>query len=258
MGEAIAITSGKGGVGKSSICVNLGMVLAQNGYKVCLIDVDLGLRNLDVMMGLENRIIYDIRDVMEGRCELAHAVVQDKYESNLCLLPACKTIHIERFKQDDLHAVVKQLVQQFDYVILDTPAGIEKGFMDAITCVNKCIIVTTLDMTSLQDADRIIGILMQKGMEHMSLLVNRYNPRMIEKGISVSLQDAREWLSIEFLGYVFDDECIIRSNNHGKPITLQRNTIVYSCFASIVKRMRGERVALPRIKEKSFLQKIFG
>lgn len=258
MGEAIAITSGKGGVGKSSVTVNIGMVLAQMGYRVCLIDVDLGLKNLDVMMGLENRVIYDLNDVMEGRCMLSQAMIKDKVQDNLYLLPACKTIHIEQFRQEDLCLIVEQLREKFDYVLLDTPAGIERGFVSSIACVKRSIVVTTLDVTSLQDADRIIGIMMNEGMEHIAFIVNRMNVKAIEKGISIPLEDARAWLSIDFLGYVFDDENMQRANNYGKPVTLQRESRIYSCFTAIVRRMLGEHAALPKCKERSFLHKIFG
>ena len=191
MGEAIAITSGKGGVGKSSVCINMGMVLAQKGYRVCLIDVDLGLKNLDVMLGLENRVIYDLKDVMEGRCTLANAMIRDKRQDNLYLLPACKTIHIQYFHGEDLKIVVEELKNQFDYILLDTPAGIESGFIHSIACVSRAIVVTTLDVTALQDADRIIGILMKEGMEHISFIVNRMNVHHMDRGISVSLEEAK-------------------------------------------------------------------
>lgn len=258
MGEAIAITSGKGGVGKSSVCINIGMILAQKGYKVCLIDVDLGLKNLDVMLGLENRVIYDLKDVMDGRCTLANAMIRDKRQDNLYLLPACKTIHIQYFHGEDLKIVVETLKTSFDYILLDTPAGIESGFVHSIACVNKAIVVTTLDVTALQDADRIIGILMKEGMEHISFIVNRMNVQYMEKGISVPLEEAKQWLSIDFLGYVFEDENMLRSNNRGKPLTLQRDTLSYLCFDSIVKRMLGQHCTLPKYKERSFLQKLFG
>lgn len=258
MGEAIAITSGKGGVGKSSVCVNIGIVLAQKGYRVCLVDMDLGLKNLDVMLGLENRVIYDINDVIHGTCTLKTALIKHKSEENLYLLPACKTIHIERFSGDGLYQVVNQLKTKFDYVLLDTPAGIESGFIHSIHCVHKTILVTTLDVTALQDCDRVIGILYKEGMENMSFVINRMNQKWIEKGISVSLEEAREWLSIPFLGYVFDDEMMMRANNHGLPSTLQRDSLLYSCFNAIVKRMLGEKSSLPRYKEKSLFQKLFG
>lgn len=258
MGEAIAITSGKGGVGKSSVCINIGMILAQKGFRVCMIDMDLGLKNLDVMLGLENRVLYDLRDVMEGHCTLQRAMIRDKREENLYLLPACKTIHIQKFNGDDLQMVVRQLIKTFDYVLLDTPAGIESGFVHSIHCVRKTILVTTLDVTALQDCDRIIGILLKEGMEDTSFIINRMNPKLIEKGISVTLEDAKQWLSIPFLGYVFDDENIVKANNHGMPATLQRNTLTYSCFEAIVRRILGEKAAMPRYREKNLLHKLFG
>lgn len=258
MGEAIAITSGKGGVGKSSICVNMGMVLAQKGYRVCMIDMDLGLKNLDVMLGLENRVIYDLNDVILGNCTLRNAMIKHKSEENLYLIPACKTIHIERFQGDELYQIVKQLNTQFDYVLLDTPAGIESGFIHSINCVHRTILVTTLDVTSLQDCDRVIGILLKEGMENMSFVINRMNQKWIDKGVSVSLEEARQWLSIPFLGYVFDDEMMMRANNHGVPLTLRRDSLSYCCFDAIVKRMLGEKATLPRFREKNFLQKLFG
>ena len=258
MGEAIAITSGKGGVGKSSTIINIGMILAQKGFRVCLIDMDLGLKNLDVMMGLEHRMIYDLKDVMDGKCPLSRAMIQDKRESSLYLLPACKTIHIETFQGKHLKEIVEQLKTQFDFVLLDTPAGIESGFIHAIGCVSRVILVTTLDVTALQDCDRIIGILMKEGIEEMSFIVNRMNVKLIEKGVCISLEEAKQWLAIGFLGYVFDDEEMQRSNNHGAPAVLHRSSQLYACFESIVQRMLGEYVPLPKYKEKSIFQKLFG
>lgn len=258
MGEAIAITSGKGGVGKSSITVNIGIILAQMGFRVCLIDVDLGLKNLDVMMGLEHRVIYDIKDVMEGKSMLSQAMIKDKTQENLYLLPACKTIHIEQFHKEDLAIVVAQLKERFDYVLLDTPAGIERGFTSAIACATRAIVVTTLDVTSLQDADRIIGIMMNEGMEHIAFVVNRMNSKQIEKGILLPLEDAKAWLAVNFLGYVFEDEAMQYANNHGKPVTLQPQNRLYDCFSSITRRMMGEHTPLPKLKQRSLIQKLFG
>lgn len=258
MGRAIAITSGKGGVGKSSVCINIGIVLAQMGYRVCLIDVDLGLKNLDVMLGLENRVIYDLKDVMDGICPLEKAILKDKREPNLYLLPACKSVNLRYFQGSDLQLVVNELKHHFDFILLDTPAGIESGFIHSIACVEDVILVTNLDITSVQDADRVIGILMKERMHSIQLIVNRMNPRYIEKGISIRLEDALNWLSIDLLGYVFDDETIIRSNNRGVPISLSKNTLVYDCFLAIAKRLTGNEVPLPKYKEKKFLQKLFG
>lgn len=258
MGQTIAITSGKGGVGKSSVCVNLGMNLAKLGYKVCLIDCDLGLKNLDVMLGLENRIIYDLRDAMEGRCTLEKAIIKDKREPNLHLLPACKSVNLKYFQGSDLKIVTKELEKTFDYIFLDTPAGIESGFIHSIACVNRVILVTTLDITAVQDADRIIGILMKEDIQDIELVVNRLNPKYIDKGISIRLEDALSWLSIPLLGYVFDDESVIRANNRGIPVALNQSIGVNDCYECLARRILKEDVTLPKFKEKKLLQKLFG
>ncbi|MEG0264376.1 MAG: septum site-determining protein MinD [Erysipelotrichaceae bacterium] len=258
MSQTIAITSGKGGVGKSSVCVNLGMVLASLGKRVCLIDVDLGLKNLDVMLGLENRVLYDLKDAMEGRCPLNKAILRDKREPNLYLLPACKSVNLKEFYGEDLKLVVTELKKNFDFILLDTPAGIESGFSHSIACADQVILVTTLDITAVQDADRIIGILMKEDIDKIQLVVNRMNPHYIEKGISIKLKDALDWLSIDLLAYVFDDENVMRSNNRGIPLSLDKHSSIYECFEVMAKRLLGETIALPKYKEKGFLQKLFG
>ena len=257
MGEAIAITSGKGGVGKSSTVVNVATMLAKFGYKVCMIDMDLGLKNLDSMLGLENRVIFDLKDVMEGRCTLQRAMIQDKREHQLYLIPACKTVRIDHFSQQHLQEIVNSLKKSFDFVFLDTPAGIEKGFLDSIHCVSKTIVVTTLDITALQDADRIIGILMKEGMESISFIINRLQPRLIEKGSCVSIEDAKSWLSIDLLGYVFEDEAMIDSNNKGIPVTYRVENQLYECYKCIAKRLLHEPCPLPKYKYKTFFYKLF-
>ena len=257
MGEAIAITSGKGGVGKSSTVINIATLLAQRGFTVCMIDMDLGLKNLDIMLGLEHRVIFDLKDVLDGRCTLAKAIIKDKREENLYLLPACKTIHIDQFPKHELPHIVEALKQKFDFVLLDAPAGIESGFLQAIACVKKTIVVTTLDVTALQDADRVIGILMKEGMEEISFIVNRMQPRLIEKGICITLEEAKSWLAVDFLGYVFEDEEMIRANNHGTPLTRRKDSQLYSCFHCIVKRLLCETSALPKYRSKTILAKLF-
>lgn len=258
MAEAIAITSGKGGVGKSSVCVNLGMVLAQMGFRVCLVDVDLGLKNLDIMLGLENRVIYDLNDVMKGRCSLNKALIKDKREERLFLLPACKNIHIEQFQGEYLQTIVAELKKSFDYILLDTPAGIESGFVHSIRCVEKAILVTTADVTAVQDCDRVIGILLREGISDLSFIVNRVNAKYMEKGVNISLDDVKAWLSIDLLGYVFDDANMMAGNNRGKPATLKKDSQLYQSFSLIARRLLGEKVPLPKVKEKSILQKLFG
>lgn len=257
MSSSIAITSGKGGVGKSSITIGLGILLAQAGYKVCLIDVDLGLKNLDVMMGLENRIYYDLMDVMEGRCPLLKAMVKDKYQDNLYLLPACKSIQIQKFKGEMLTFIVDELKKDFDYILLDTPAGIEGGFKHCLKSADQFIVVTTLDVTALQDADRIIGLLLKENAGKIQLIVNRCNPRYMEKGISLKLEEALNWLSIELLGIVYEDEMLTKGNNHGLPAALNEKSMTHICMKHISAALLGETACLPKYKEKNLLRKLF-
>ena len=250
MGEAIAITSGKGGVGKSSVCINMGMVLAQKGYRVCLIDVDLGLKNLDVMLGLENRVIYDLKDVMEGRCTLANAMIRDKRQDNLYLLPACKTIHIQYFHGEDLKIVVEELKNQFDYILLDTPAGIESGFIHSIACVSRAIVVTTLDVTALQDADRIIGLLESGGLRDIRLIINRLRPEMIARGDMMSVEDVLEILAVDLIGAILDDEQIVISTNQGEPLS-GKNSQAEEEYRNICRRLMGEEVPYVTVRRKN-------
>ncbi|MEG0314111.1 MAG: septum site-determining protein MinD [Erysipelotrichaceae bacterium] len=257
MSRVIALTSGKGGVGKSSVCVNLGSVLANMGFKVCLIDVDLGLKNLDVMMGLENRVIYDLKDVMEGKCHLKNAILKDKYNASLFLLPACKSVNLTKFKRNDLKIVVDELKTTFDYILLDTPAGIETGFYDAISIAEEIIVVATLDITSLQDADRVIGILMKENLSKISLVLNKVNLNYINNGISIKIKDALDWLSLPLLSIIYDDTQLIKSNNRGIPIALNHESFSYECFNVMAKRLNGESVELLKPKDVSFIKRLF-
>lgn len=257
MGEAIAITSGKGGVGKSSITLNLGEMLSQKGYKVVLIDMDLGLRNLDVMMGLENRVIFDVRDVIQGRCALKQALIKDKKQSQLYLLPASKNVRMDELNKEDLKVVVEYLKNEFDYVLLDSAAGLEKGFLYTIYSVDRVLLVTTLDYTALQDADRVVGILYREQMDKIQLIINKVNPKLIEKGISVSLKEALSFLSIDLLGIVYEDEEMIRSGNKGFA-AIKENSLMYDCFRTITQRLEGKTCDLPKYRGKSFMQRLFG
>lgn len=256
MGEAIAITSGKGGVGKSNICLNIGAGLVKKGYRVCLVDMDLGLRNLDVMMGLENRVIYDLKDVIEANCNLKQALIKDKKLDDLYLLPAVKSLRCD-IQAKDLQVVVEYLKNQFDYVLLDSAAGIESGFINSISCVDKVIVVTTLDYTALKDADRIIGILFKENKE-VQLIINKVNPKYIEKGISVSLKEALSYLCVDLLGIVYESEEVMRCNNKGYPAINDSQGMLYDCFFVIVSRLIGIKMELPKYKAKSFIQRVFG
>ncbi len=256
MGEAIAFTSGKGGVGKSSTLMNLGYMLSVKGYKVCLIDMDLGLKNLDIMMGLENRVLYDVNDVMNSYCSLKQALIKDKHNKNLFLLPACKNIHIDGIKKEDIKKIVNLLKDDFDYVLLDSAAGLEAGFKNSLYCADKVVVIATLDYTSLQDCDRVIGLAMRE-VNDITLVLNKVNPKFIDRGVSVNIQEAISYLSIPLLGVVYDDEEIVRYNNKGIPLLLNEKGMTYECFEVILKRMLGDEVGIPKFRQKSMIKRMF-
>lgn len=256
MGEAIAITSGKGGVGKSSSVISIASMLAEQGHRVLMIDMDLGLKNLDIMMGLQHRVIFDLKDVLEGKCALSKAILKDKKQENLFLLPACKSVHIENFPKERLPRVISRLKEEYDYLLFDTPAGMESGFLHTLSYVRKWVIVTTPDVAALQDADKMIGILMREGVEDISFLLNRVRLHMMQKGESVSVEDAKSWLCVPFLGYVSEDEGMIKANNHGLPLVQHEKSEVYACYQCITKRLLGEHVPLPILKKESFLKRL--
>lgn len=257
MGEAIAITSGKGGVGKSSSIISIASMLADKGYRVLMIDMDLGLKNLDIMMGLQHRVIYDLKDVLEGKCTLSKAILKDKKQDNLFLLPACKSVHIENFPKERLPLVISRLKEEYDYLLFDTPAGMESGFLHTLAHVRKWIIVTTADVTALQDADKMIGILMREGIDDISFVLNRVRIHMMEKGESVSIEDAKSWLCVPFLGYVSENEAVIKANNHGLPLVQQEKNEIYHCYDCITRRLLGEHVPLPALKREGFFHRLW-
>jgi len=256
MGVCIGITSGKGGVGKSSICIGLAYALSKKNYKVCLVDMDLGLKNLDIMLGLENRVFYDISDVALERCTLSQALIKSKNTENIQLLCACKSIQIDKMNINMFHKIIEELKEKFDYILFDTAAGIESGFKYTIKLVDQILIVSTLDSTSLQDADRIIGLLMRDNIENIKCIINRYNPKHIDKGISVQLKNALEYLSVECIGIIYEDEQIIRGNNLGYPMVFNENSKVYDCFRKTVDGLLGNEVVLPK-QNKSLLKRFF-
>ena len=213
MGEVIVVTSGKGGVGKTTTSANLGTGFALEGKKVVLIDADIGLRNLDVVMGLENRIVYDLVDVTEGVCRLKQALIRDKRYENLYLLPAAQTRDKNAVNPEQMKEVCAELVKDFDYVIIDCPAGIEQGFKNAIAGADKAIIVTTPEVSAVRDADRIIGLLEAEGKNNPQLVINRIRPHMVKKGDMMDIDDIIEILAIDLLGIIPEDEYIVISTN---------------------------------------------
>jgi septum site-determining protein MinD len=248
MGEVIVITSGKGGVGKTTTTANLGTGFALTGKKVVLVDADIGLRNLDVVMGLENRIVYDLIDVTEGNCRLKQALIRDKRYETLYLLPAAQTRDKNAVNPEQMNQLCKDLAQEFDYVIIDCPAGIEQGFKNAIAGADKAIIVTTPEVSAVRDADRIIGLLESEGKHNPKLIVNRIRPQMVKKGDMMDIDDIIEILAIDLLGIIPEDDYIIVSTNRGEPAVTNPVSLASTAYKNIVRRLTGENVPLMALK----------
>lgn len=238
MSEAIVITSGKGGVGKTTTTANLGFALARLGYSVLLIDTDIGLRNLDVVMGLENRIVYNLVDVIEGSCKTKQAIIKDKSLKNLGLLPAAQTKDKTSVHPEQMKKLVSQLKPEYDYILIDCPAGIEHGFKNAIAAADRAIIVTTPEVSSIRDADRIIGLLDANEIQRIDLIINRIRQDMIKRGEMMSIDDVSEILSVNLIGTIYDDENIVISSNRGEPAALL-NQKLGSTYENIARKVAG-------------------
>jgi len=257
MSEVLVITSGKGGVGKTTTTANLGTGLAAQGKKVVLVDADIGLRNLDVVMGLENRIVYDLVDVVEGNCRLKQALIRDKNHSNLHLLPTAQTKDKNAVNPEQMRKLCAQLREEFDYVLIDCPAGIEQGFKNAIAGADKAIVVTTPEVSAVRDADRIIGLLEASELPPPLLILNRIKPSMVKRGDMMTLEDVSEILAIDVLGVVPDDESIIVSTNRGEPCVLDEKSVAGQAFRDITRRVLGEEVPLMDLfDDVNFLSKL--
>ncbi|MCO4849866.1 septum site-determining protein MinD [Bacillus vallismortis] len=253
MGEAIVITSGKGGVGKTTTSANLGTALAILGKRVCLVDTDIGLRNLDVVMGLENRIIYDLVDVVEERCKMHQALVKDKrFDDLLYLMPAAQTSDKTAVAPEQIKNMVQQLKQEFDYVIIDCPAGIEQGYKNAVSGADKAIVVTTPEISAVRDADRIIGLLEQEeNIEPPRLVVNRIRNHLMKNGDTMDIDEIVQHLSIDLLGIVVDDDEVIKASNHGEPIAMDPKNRASIAYRNIARRILGESVPLQMLEEQN-------
>ncbi|GAA5416171.1 septum site-determining protein MinD [Paraliobacillus ryukyuensis] len=257
MGEAIVITSGKGGVGKTTTTANIGTALALNDKKVCLMDTDIGLRNLDVIMGLENRIIYDIIDVAQERCKLKQALIKDKRFDCLYLLPAAQTSDKSDLTPEAMVQMITELKQEFDYILIDCPAGIEQGYKNAVAGADKAVVVTTPEKSSVRDADRIIGLLEKEDIEPPHLVINRIRNHMMQNGDMLAIDEIVQILSIELLGIIADDDEVIKASNHGEPVALQPNTKASIAYRNISRRILGESVPLVSLEdEKGILAKV--
>jgi septum site-determining protein MinD len=249
MGEAIVITSGKGGVGKTTTTANIGTALALLGKRVCLVDTDIGLRNLDVVMGLENRIIYDIVDVVEERCRLHQALIKDKRFDCLMLLPAAQTKDKTAVNPEQIKVIIKELKAEYDYVIIDCPAGIEQGFKNAVAGADKAIIVTTPETSAVRDADRVIGLLEQEEIDSPRLIVNRIRNHMMKNGDMLDVDEIVSILAIELVGIVADDDDVIKASNKGEPVAFQPTSSASIAYRNIARRILGETVPLMSLED---------
>jgi septum site-determining protein MinD len=254
--RVITITSGKGGVGKTTTTANLGVALAMRGQRVVTIDADIGLRNLDVVMGLENRIVYDLVDVVEGRCRLRQAMVRDKRLPELYLLPAAQTRDKTAVDPDQMVQVCDKLRPDLDFIIIDSPAGIEQGFRNAITPADEAVIVTTPEVSAVRDADRIIGLIEAAEKESMKLIINRLRPEMVRREDMLSIEDVLDVLAIDLLGVVPEDEQVIVATNRGRPLALDNHARAGQAFNNIALRILGEDVPLMSLERETLFSRV--
>jgi len=259
MGKTIVITSGKGGVGKTTTTSNLGTGLAKAGKKVVLIDADIGLRNLDGVMGLENRIVRNLVHVVESEFDFDRALVRDKKLENLFLLPASQIHDKDAISPEQMKELCHKLIEQFqfDYVLVDCPAGIERGFKNAIAGADEAIIVTNPEFSAVRDADRVVGLLTSEGKNNIRLIVNKVRPKMVSKQHMLSTHDIIEELQIKLLGEIPDDEEVIISTNKGEPIIVNDHSKAGQAYRDIVARIEGREVPFAQLKvEETFVEKL--
>jgi septum site-determining protein MinD len=256
--RVITVTSGKGGVGKTTTVANLGVALAVRGQRVVAIDADVGLRNLDVMLGLENRIVYDLVDVIEGRCRLRQALVRDKRLSELFLLPAAQTRDKSAVQPDDMVRVCESLREEHDFILVDSPAGIERGFRYAIAPADEILIVTNPEVAAVRDADRIIGLIEAEEQGPGRLIINRIQPDMVRRGEMLDIADIVALLAVDLVGIVPEDQAILVAANRGRPIAFSSDSsLAGRAFHNIARRLLGEDVPFQTLRERGVLERFF-
>lgn len=258
MGRAIVITSGKGGVGKSTATANIGTAFALMDKSVTVVDADIGLRNLDVIMGLESRVVYTSMDVIRGECKLSKALVKDRRSDNLRLLAASQINNKMDVSPEQMEKLIKTLKKNYDYVLIDSPAGIEQGFRNAAVGADEALIVTTSEVTAVRDADRVIGLLQNFGITNFTLLINRLEPKMVKKGTMMSQEDIEDLLAIPLIGVVPEDNNIVVSTNRGLPIALNRNSEAGEAFKRVAMRLEGHKVEIPEFVKKGWFSSLIG
>jgi septum site-determining protein MinD len=254
-GRRIVVTSGKGGVGKTTTTVNVGAALAKRGKRVVLVDADIGLRNLDLVLGVEKRIVFDIVEVIEGRCQLRQALIRDKRFESLHMLPAAQTREKESISEEQMKAVIVELAETADFVLIDCPAGIEHGFRSAVAGASEAIVVTTPEVSAIRDADRVVGKLNAERIP-LRVIVNRVRPEMVKSGEMMSVEDVCEILSAELLGIVPDDEEVIDTTNRGEPIVLDESKRLATIYDKIARRLGGDVVAFTNLEAPSLIGRL--
>jgi septum site-determining protein MinD len=252
-GKVVTITSGKGGVGKTTTTANLGVALASMGEKVVCIDSDIGLRNLDVVLGLENRIVYDLVDAIEGRCRVSQAMIRDKRIETLYLIPAAQTRDKNAVSPSDMIKLCDNLRAEMDWIIIDSPAGIERGFRNAIAPADEVLVITNPEVSAVRDADRIIGLVEAEERGPVKLVINRLKSAMVKRGDMLSAEDVVDLLAIPLLGIVPEDENVIVSTNQGQPVVMDTKSLAGRSFTNIAKRLKGEDVPWLDLTEKDGL-----
>jgi septum site-determining protein MinD len=247
--KVITVTSGKGGVGKTTATANLAAALAADGKKVVCIDADIGLRNLDVVLGLENRIVYDLVDIIEGRCRLRQAMIRDKRLPELYLIPAAQTRDKSAVSPSDMVRLCDDLRPELDWILIDSPAGIERGFRNAVAPADIIMVVTNPEVSAVRDADRIIGLIEAEEKGPARLVVNRLKPELVRRGDMLTIDDILELLAVELLGVIPEDEHVVISTNRGIPIALDGKSQAAQAFRNIARRLNGEKVPLLQFDE---------
>ena len=256
--KVITVASGKGGVGKTTTVANIAVALAARGQKVTCIDGDIGLRNLDVVLGLENRIVYDLVDVIEGRCRLRQAMIRDKRLSELYLIPAAQTRDKTAVSPSDMVRLCDELRTEVDWIIIDSPAGIERGFKNAVAAADRVLVMTNPEVSAVRDADRVIGLLEADGKGPASLIINRLNPAMVKRGDMLSVEDVLDLLAIDLIGIVPEDENVIVASNKGQPLALDDRSKAGQAFQHIARRLLGEKVPFQDFNTPNVFQRLLG
>lgn len=255
--KVVTVTSGKGGVGKTTTAANLAVALAADGAKVVCIDADIGLRNLDVILGLENRIVYDLVDVVEGRCRLRQAMIRDKRLPELYLIPAAQTRDKTAVSPSDMVRLCDELRLECDWILVDSPAGIERGFRNAVAPADMVVVVTNPEVSAVRDADRIIGLIEAEEKGPAKLIINRLKPEMVKRGDMLATEDVLELLAVDLLGVVPEDETVLMGGNRGAPVALDQNSQAGQAFRNISRRLQGYEVPFLNLdNHNGFFQKL--